>query len=182
MNHLLDINWSEMFVPHTSLVEIFIRGTLMFFILFALLRFFRREVGGIGITDILVIVLIADAAQNGMAGDYKSITEGALLVGTIVGWNFMLDLLGQKFTFFERLIRPRTIALVKNGQPLRRNMQRERITFEELMSQLRQQGILDLKDVREARLEGDGNISVIKQEKASGDDQDSSKPNQEKAM
>ena len=38
-------------------------------------------------TDLLVIVLIADAAQNGMAGEYKSITEGVVLCATIVGWS-----------------------------------------------------------------------------------------------
>jgi uncharacterized membrane protein YcaP (DUF421 family) len=170
MNDWFKINWTELFVPQTSLLEIFIRGTLMFFVLFFLLRFFRREVGGIGITDILVIVIIADAAQNGMAGEYKSITEGAFLVTVIVGWNYFLDFLAQRFGFVEKIMRPRAVALIKNGKLLRRNMQSERITLEELTSQLRQQGILDLSEVKECRLEGDGNISVIKQKTPNGEE------------
>ena len=45
-----------------------------------------RAPAAISITDLLVLVLIADAAQNALAGEYKSITDGLLLVGTIIGW------------------------------------------------------------------------------------------------
>jgi len=41
-----------------------------------------------------VLLLIADAAQNGMASDYKSITDGVILVTTIIGWEYILDWLG----------------------------------------------------------------------------------------
>jgi uncharacterized membrane protein YcaP (DUF421 family) len=51
--------------------------------------------------------------------------------------------------------------LVKNGQLLRRNMRRELITEDELLSKLRQQGVDDLSEVKEAFMEGDGQISVV---------------------
>jgi uncharacterized membrane protein YcaP (DUF421 family) len=50
-----------------------------------------------GITDLLVIVLIADAAQNGMAGEYRSLTDGLLLVATIVAWSYALNWLAFRF-------------------------------------------------------------------------------------
>lgn len=68
-----------MFVPQQSVLEVFLRGTIMYLGMFALLRIFRRQAGSLGIADLLVIVVIAYAAQNGMAGDSKSITE-ALIV------------------------------------------------------------------------------------------------------
>ena len=65
-------------------LEIVVRGTVMYWFLFALFRFvLRRDVGSIGIADVLLVVLIADASQNAMAGGYASITDGCLLVATI---------------------------------------------------------------------------------------------------
>ena len=65
-----------MLAPEHSLVEIFLRGTIMYILLFTILRFFmKRQSGVIGIADLLVIVLIADAAQNAMANEYKSLTK-----------------------------------------------------------------------------------------------------------
>ena len=66
--------------------------------LFLILRFLlKRQSGVIGIADLLVVVLIVDAAQNAMASEYKSITESAILVLTIVFWNYAVDWLGFRF-------------------------------------------------------------------------------------
>ena len=64
--------------------ELILRGTLIYWFLFLLFRFFlRRDAGSLGLADILVVVLVADAAQNGMSGEYKSVGEAMVLVGTI---------------------------------------------------------------------------------------------------
>ncbi len=86
-----DINWNEMWIPSLSLFEIFIRGSVVYLALFLYLRMLRRSAGGIGLTDVLVIVLVADATQNAMASEYKSITEGIMLVATIGFWEALLD-------------------------------------------------------------------------------------------
>jgi uncharacterized membrane protein YcaP (DUF421 family) len=156
------IDWAQLLIPEHSLLEIVVRGTFTYVGLFAILRFFlKRQSGVIGIADLLVIVLIADAAQNAMAAEYKSITEGALLVLTIVFWNYALDWLGYHFPVFQRFTRPPPLALIDDGRFLRRNMRQEMITIDELMSQLRQQGIEDPAKVKKAFIEGDGRISII---------------------
>lgn len=151
-----------MFVPTVSLAEIFLRGTVVYLCLFFMLRVLRREAGDIGITDVLVVVLIADAAQNAMAAEYKSITEGLVLVATIAFWDYFLDWLGYRYPVVQRLLRPAPLLLVRNGRMLKQNMKRELIREEELMSQLREQGISELQEVKKCYLEGDGRISVIK--------------------
>jgi uncharacterized membrane protein YcaP (DUF421 family) len=80
------------------------------------------------------VLLIADAAQNGMARDARFAT-------------------------------PRTVLLVQNGRVLRKNLEREMITEDELNSQLRQSGVDELTTVKCARLEPDGHISIIKSHK-----------------
>ncbi|MGI8811518.1 MAG: DUF421 domain-containing protein [Pyrinomonadaceae bacterium] len=161
MGNLLNIDWASMFVPHESLLEIMIRGTLMYVGMFAVLRVFRRQSGSIGIADLLVIVVIADAGQNGMAGDSKSITEAMILIVTIVAWDWVFDWLGFRSSFFGRILAPEPLFLIKNGKMLRKNMESEMVTEDELLSQLRQQGIEDIKDVKQCCLEGNGHFSVI---------------------
>ena len=167
METLLHIDWKSVFVPSISLAEIFIRGTLVYFFLFLILRVLRRDAGALGIADLLVVVLIADAAQNAMASEYKSVTEGAILVGTIAFWNYFLDWLGYKSPRFQRLMRAAPVLLIKDGKLLRRNLQREMITREELMGQLREQGVESPDEVKTCYLEGDGHISLIKKDKQS---------------
>ena len=61
----LSIDWNSVFVPAIGLAEIVVRGSLMYLGLFVILRFMaRRQTGHFGPADLLVIVLIADAAQK----------------------------------------------------------------------------------------------------------------------
>ena len=163
---LLTIDWHSMFVPTESIFEILIRGTIMYLGMYAILRIFRRQSGSIGVADLLVIVVIADAAQNGMAGDSRSITEALILIITIVLWDFFLDYLGFKFTFVGRFLEPKPLLLIKDGEILKRNLEKEFITKDELMSQLRQQGISDLSKIDECYLESNGRFSVLTRKKA----------------
>ena len=156
------MDWDSIFVPTLTLGEIVLRGTMVYLGLFLMLRVLRRETGDIGISDLLVVVLIADASQNAMASEYQSITEGLILVATIAFWDYFLDWLGYRFAAVERLLRPAPLLLIKNGRMLKQNMKRELIREEELMGQLREQGISELQDVKRCYLEGDGHVSVIK--------------------
>ncbi len=162
MDLLSNVDWGKVLLPDTSLLEIFVRGTLMYLALFVLLRLvLKREAGTVGITDLLVVVLIADAAQNGLADDYQSVSDGLLLVSTIIFWCYALDWLGYHVPALQRFVRPPPLPLVRNGRMLINNMRRELITREELLSMLRQQGVDDLDEVKVAFMEGDGRLSVI---------------------
>lgn len=143
--------------------ELVLRGTVMYWFLFLLLRFvLRRDIGSIGIADLLLLVVIADAAQNAMSGGYESVTDGIILVGTIAAWNWALDLLAYRIPAVRRVLEAPPLPLVRNGKLMRRNMRREYITPEELMAKLREHGIDRLDAVKSATMESDGEISVIK--------------------
>jgi uncharacterized membrane protein YcaP (DUF421 family) len=159
--NFLDIDWQSMFVPTESILEILIRGTIMYLGMYAVLRIFRRQSGSIGVADLLVIVVIADAAQNGMAGDSKSITEALLLIITIVLWDFFLDWLGFKSAFVGRLLEPKPLLLVKDGKIIKKNLEKEFLTDDELSSVLRQQGMTDVSTISEMYLESNGRFSIL---------------------
>lgn len=167
MEKIFQFDWQTIFVPSGSLLEVFVRGTIMYLVMFALLRIFRRQAGAVGISDLLVIVVIADAAQNGMAGKSESVTESMLLIATIVMWDYLLDWLGDRTEFFKRLVEPKELLLIADGKLVRRNMRSEMITYDELMSQLRQQGVEQISEVKKCYLESNGRFSVITNDKDS---------------
>lgn len=156
-----DIDWHALFVPTLSLGEVVLRGTLVYLFLFLLLRILRREAGHIGISDLLVVVLIADAAGNAMSSEYRSVTEGAILVTTIVLWDYFVDWISYKVPAVRRLLRPAPLLLIRDGRMQKRNMRREKIQEEELLAQLREKGVDGVEAVKECYLEGNGRISVI---------------------
>jgi uncharacterized membrane protein YcaP (DUF421 family) len=158
-------DWATMFIPDTPLLEIFIRGTAMYLGIFVLLRvLLRREVGMVSLPDVLMIVLLADAAQNGMAAEYRSITDGMLLIGVIAMWNMILDRVAFHFPAIRSLIVPPPLPLVKDGKMLLDNMRKESVSKDELWMQLRAAGISGLPEVKAAYIEGNGEITVIKRD------------------
>jgi uncharacterized membrane protein YcaP (DUF421 family) len=160
---MFSVDWSALFGVHVSIAELVLRGSAMYIFLFLIFRFvLRRDVGSVGIADILLLVLVADAAQNAMAGEYKSISEGFILVGTIIGWNLLLDWLAFRFSAFAKFAQPSSLELVRHGRVLHRNLAQEMLTMEDLMSKLREHGVDHLDQVKHVYMEGDGTISVIK--------------------
>ncbi len=150
--------------------ELVLRGTLMYWFLFLVFRFvMRRDVGSIGVADVLLLVLIADASQNAMAGGYESVTDGIVLVSTIVGWNWLLDWAAFRFPAVRRLVEAPPLRLIHRGRLMRANLRRELMTVEELRSKLREQGVSDFADVKSAYMEPDGQISIIKRDGAGND-------------
>jgi uncharacterized membrane protein YcaP (DUF421 family) len=81
---------------------------------------------------------------------------------TIVFWNVLLNWLSYRFKVFERLVAPPPLRLVDNGKMNRNNMRKQFITEDELRAQLRQQGVQHMAEVKQACLEANGEISVVK--------------------
>jgi uncharacterized membrane protein YcaP (DUF421 family) len=159
----MSLDWGEIFGISVSPLELIIRGTAMYLFLFLLFRVVeRRRVGAIGMADILILVIVADAAQNAMSGEYKSVTEGAILVGTIMFWNVAIDWLNFRVPALRPWLEPPPMLLIQNGRILHRNLRHEYVTEDELKAKLREKGVKDYSEVAEAHMESDGNVSVIK--------------------
>ena len=167
MLSFIQVDWESVFVPSLSILEVILRGTLIYLFLFVVLRVLRRGAGAIGISDLLVVVLIADAAQNALGKEYRSVTEGIVLVLTIVGWDYLFDWLGFRVPALRPLLRPQALLLIKNGKLQNRNLRREMLSEEELLGELREQGVANVEDVKFSFMESNGHISVVKKDKKS---------------
>ena len=158
---MFEVDWSRMLMPSASLAEIAIRGTIIYLALFATMRLLpRREIGGMGPSDILVIVLIADAVQNGMSGGYESVTEAILLAAVIFSWASLIDWIDYRFPKWH-LGEASPMMLIRDGRFVPRAMKRDNVSEDELMAQLRLHGLDSVTDVAAAYIEGDGRFSVI---------------------
>jgi uncharacterized membrane protein YcaP (DUF421 family) len=163
---MFELDWQQVFGIEKSLLELFLRGTVMYWFLFLMFRFvMRRDVGAIGIADVLLIVIIADASQNAMSDDYESVTEGMVLVGTLVFWNVLTNWLNFKLPRFQKFAEPDPLLLIRDGKVLERNMRREMLTRDELLSKLREHGVERPEEVRWAYMESDGQVSVRRRDK-----------------
>ena len=152
--------------PDVSVFETIIRGVFMYLAIFVLLRvILRGRTSAVSVSDLLVLVLISDAAQNAMAADYLSITSGLVLVTTIVVTSLVMDWLAFRFVAVRRFVHPEHRPLVMDGRVLRKALAEELMTEEELMTQLRLNGVEEPSEVKAAYLEGNGAISVIKRAK-----------------
>ena len=159
------MDWGEIFGISVSPWELIIRGTAMYLFLYVLFRaVIRRRVGSIGMADILILVIVADASQNGMSGEYRSVTEGAILVATIIAWNVLADWATYKSEWMQSILEPPPLLLIHNGRLLHRHLRMEFLSESELRSKLREHGVTDFREVQKAFMESDGQISVIKRE------------------
>jgi uncharacterized membrane protein YcaP (DUF421 family) len=160
--NIFDFDLAGIFSFTLSPLELMLRGTLMYGLLFIVLRFILgRDVGSLGISDFLFVVILGDAAQNSVIGSATSATDGMVLIGTLVFWSYMLDFMSFRFPVIQRFTAAPRLCLARDGKLQRRNTRREFITDEELNAKIRQEGVEDLATVKRMYLEADGEMSVI---------------------
>jgi uncharacterized membrane protein YcaP (DUF421 family) len=169
MDYFLRLDWSRTFTPQLSLPEVLVRGTVVYFALLALLRVVPKWQAGPGsIASMLFVVIIADLAAEGVKGHAESVTDILLMVATVAMWVIVVDWLSYRFKWFRFLAQDSPTCLIRDGRLLRENLRRETMSEEDLKAQLRRQDVDDIADVREAYLEPDGSISVVKNEHDNG--------------
>lgn len=153
---------ADIFEVTMPMWEIALRGTIVYLALILLVRAIpKRNAGHISPNDMLTLILVGTLAADGIIGGSTSIGDIVLMIGLILGWAYLLDLLEYRFPALRAILRDRQSTLVENGRLVRRNMRRELVTEEELMAVLRKEGVDDVSAVRSACLEADGEISVV---------------------
>ncbi|MFD1123048.1 DUF421 domain-containing protein [Methylophilus flavus] len=160
----MDFSTFHLTVP---LWEIVLRGTVVFWFLFLIFRsILRRSMGSVGVSDFLFVVIIADASQNAMSGDSKSISDGLVLISVLVFWNLLIDYLSFKYVWVRKMVEAQPLVLVKNGVLQRKQMRKEFVTQDEIMAKLREEGIGNISEVKQMQIEMDGEISVVRYDNA----------------
>jgi uncharacterized membrane protein YcaP (DUF421 family) len=144
-------------------MDIVIRAIVVFVFLIVLTRVIgRRELSSLQPFDLILLIVLGDAVQQGLTQDDYSLTGALLAVGTIAVLQVCVSWIGYRFPGTRQVLEGTPIIVVQDGEVIERNLKRERLDVEDVAEQARLQGIAHLKDVQWAVLETTGNISFIK--------------------
>jgi len=143
-------------------ITVIATGLVYFFLILAIVIVGKKELTQLSVVDLVFILLISNAVQNAMVdGDWKDFIMGLLAAVTLFILNFVMKTLQYQSPAFRKFLGGVPTTLIENGVELPKNLRKEEITEEELMSAIREHGVEKVDDVKLAVLETDGNISVI---------------------
>lgn len=144
-------------------MDIVLRGIVVFFALYVLMRIIgRRELSKLEPFDLILLIILGDAVQQGLTQDDYSLTGAALAIGTIAVLQVGVSYLNFRIPRLRPVLNGEPVVVVQDGKPIERNLRRERLTLDDIAESARLQGIGSLDDVAWGVLETSGTISFIK--------------------
>jgi uncharacterized membrane protein YcaP (DUF421 family) len=147
-------------VPALNLV---VRAVVVYLSILILLRIAgKRQIGQMGPTEFVAILLISNAVQNAMNGGDNSLVGGLVLAAVLIALSALISFLTFQSKIFSAIFEGTPTLLIHHGKAIQKNMAKERMSHEELAGLLRKQGVHDIHEVETAILESDGSLSITK--------------------
>ena len=144
-------------------MDIVLRGIVVFTFLYVLMRVIgRRELSTLEPFDLILLIILGDAVQQGLTQDDYSLTGAVLAVGTIAVLQVGVSYFNFRFPRFRPWLDGEPIVIVQDGKPIDRNMRRERLSLRDVAEAARGEGIASLDEIAWAVMETSGSISFIK--------------------
>lgn len=154
---------SALWLPSVPFGQLLLRGAVVYLAVLLLLRLAgKRQIGQMGAGEFAALLLISNSVQNAMNGGDESLAGGLILASLLIVLSVGISWLTFKSKRLEAWIEGRPTLLVHKGEPLRQNLDKERVSLHELKIMLRRQGIHELAEVHEAVLESNGWLSVVR--------------------
>lgn len=137
---------------------------MYFFIIFVYRLMGKKEVGQLSIVDLIVSILIAELIALSLAGDNKSIFISVIPILVLVGVQIFISYITLKNDKIRNIIDGKPIVIIKNGKLNFTEMSKLRYSLDDLLTQLRLQGVKSIDKVKYAVLENNGNLSVFNED------------------
>ena len=142
-----------------------LRGSAIYLTLAVVLRLMpKRETGSLSPNDMIGLVIVGNLAANSIAGAATAAADLMLLAAVVLAWSYILNLLEYHFPRWRKVAQDSPTLLIHNGEILKDNLRKEKLTEQELYANLRKNGVADVEKVRQAVLETDGHISVVEKQ------------------
>ena len=143
------------------------RGVVVFVFLFLLMRIMgRRELSSLEPFDLILLIILGDAVQQGLTQDDYSLTGAMLAVGTIGILQVATSWTNYRFPRLRTFLDGQPVVVLQDGKPIEKNLKRERLTIDDLTEAARREGSPKLAAVAWAVMETSGQISFIKKSDA----------------
>jgi uncharacterized membrane protein YcaP (DUF421 family) len=142
------------------------RGAAMYFFLLLIFRLSgKRTMAQATTFDLILLLIISEATQQAMLGEDFSVTNGFLLILTLVTLDIGLSLWKRRSPRADKIMDGLPLVLVKDGQPLEERMSKSRVDEQEILQAARElQGIERMEQIKYAVLEQGGAISIVPRE------------------
>jgi uncharacterized membrane protein YcaP (DUF421 family) len=148
-------------------MDLVLRACVVFAFMVLLTRIIgKRELGSLEPFDLILLIILGDALQQGLTQDDYSLTGAILAVGTIAAMQVFTSYANFRFPRIRPLLDGEPVVVVQDGKPIEKNLKRERMTIEDLAESARQQGIASIEDAAWGVMETTGRISWIKKSDA----------------
>ena len=143
-------------------MDLVLRAIILYFFIFLVARVIgRRELSSLAPFDLVLLIVIGDAIQQGLTQDDYSVTGAILVVATLAVLQVGTSFVSFRWPRARSVLEGNPVVLVEDGSFIESNMKRERMTPEEVAEEARQQQIDSIDKVKWAILEPTGKISFI---------------------
>jgi uncharacterized membrane protein YcaP (DUF421 family) len=141
-----------------------LRASFVYFFLLLIVRVLgKREIGNTSAFDLIVALILGEVVDEIIYGDV-TILQGVIAIGVVAIWHLVNSWASFKSEIIDKITGAPPTVLVKNGQIQRKNLAKERLNEDELLSELRMMGVDDVKEVKQATLEPNGKVSVLQED------------------
>lgn len=141
-----------------------LRASFVYFFLLLVVRVMgKREIGATSAFDFIVALILGEVVDEIIYGDV-TILQGVIAIVVVAVWHLVNSWASFKSEFIDKLTGASPTVVVRSGQIQRKNLAKERLSEDELFSELRLMGVDDPKEVKQATLEPNGKISVLKED------------------
>ncbi|MDF5723396.1 MAG: DUF421 domain-containing protein [Rhizonema sp. PD37] len=140
-----------------------LRAVAVYFFLFILFRIAgKRSLAQITTFDFILLLIVSEATQNAMLGNDYSLTNGFLVILTLIGIDILLSLWKRQSPEIGKLIDGVPLIIVEEGRPLKDRMAKARVNEDDILTAAREsQGLERMDQIKYAVLERSGGISII---------------------
>lgn len=148
-------------------MDLAIRAVVLYVFVVVLMRIVgRRELSSLNAVDLVLLIILGDAIQQGLTQDDYSVTGAVIVVSTFAVLQVLSSYISYRSRTARKLLAGSPIVLVEAGQPIMRNLRRERMTLDDIAEDMRLAQIGSMSDVQWAILERNGEISFIKKDES----------------
>ncbi len=143
-------------------MDIALRAVFLYAFLVFLMRVIgRRELSSLSAVDLVLLIVLGDAIQQGLTQDDYSVTGAVIAISTIAALQVGSSYLSYKSRRARRVLEGEPIVIVQDGKLIERNLKRDRLTESDVAAEMRAQQIASVEDVEWGILESNGAMSFI---------------------
>ena len=144
-------------------MDIVVRAVVLYlFMLFVMRVIGRRELSSLSAVDLVLLIVLGDAIQQGLTQDDYSVTGAVIAIATIAAMQVLVSYVSFRSRRVRKVLEGHPIVVIQDGKLLDQNLRRQRMTPDELAEEMRIQQIANFEEVQWGILESNGSVSFVK--------------------